>query len=640
MKNECHFGGIIGALNSNTTISNCSTNLDINISAIKDCYIGGIVGYDFSTAVTLEECSSTLKCTVGGEAETINIGGLCRNAGNINNCNAKTEIIVNENVTASVGGLTCFANTITNSNAILKTTSSTTPYIESIGGLAGSACMVEKCYAKVDLKTNCGAHYIGGLLGQSNNRNESGTLNWGYVRESYATGQMEFNTATYAGGLIGYARRNAISNVYSDVDIVGAYVSNCGELCYFNGGSNAYGWPLPTVTNSYSTGKIDLNGSEWIGFAPGCRAEDVTNSYYIPELLNKEKENYRGFEEAGQERTLEQIKKANNYENWDFSNTWKIAENVTLPYLLNNREDAVKVRDIQAKLNTQEEESQEQLTTVPEGYIGIYNQTDLANIKNDLRAKYILMKDITISGNFETIGQRSTQKFSGILDGNYHKISNLKIESDNLEVGMFGGLYGATVKNLELKNVNIMGTKTNQLWVGGLTGASWGSKIYGVTVTGKITADIMESTGTINIGGLIGTESYGTIVENCYCEVDLSGEYIGTAKLNYIGGISGNGGIVKKSSSKVEFSNQDISDIDYFGGIVGSDPKKIEECSSIVKINLENNEFKAHSLGGIVGSASSENSKIDACNATIEISAKTMPDYIGGIAGNFARNYN
>ncbi len=208
----------------------------------------------------------------------------------------------------------------------------------------------------------------------------------------------------------------------------------------------------------------------------------------------------------------------------------------------------------------------EHLTSVPEGYVGIYTKDDLDNIKLDLSGKYILMNDIVFTeedyaegGSFynsgkgwEPIGTISTP-FKGTFDGNCYSIVNLQINNPNeTHQGLFGYIYTATVKRLTLANANIIGGS----YIGGIIGeAEYGSKINNcifsgivqgencvggiagqVTVWGNaygyyssITVEKCANTGTINgvrqVGGIVGfTQSYSSYnygatyvyVKNCF----------------------------------------------------------------------------------------------------------------------------
>ncbi len=107
-------------------------------------------------------------------------------------------------------------------------------------------------------------------------------------------------------------------------------------------------------------------------------------------------------------------------------------------------------------------------TTVPEGYIGIYNEEDFANIAKDLSGNYILMVDMT-DKTYTIIGS-STKTFTGILDGNYHTISNLNISMSTQYVGLFGYINSGTVKKLTLENETVKGGSAQDTYIGGLVG--------------------------------------------------------------------------------------------------------------------------------------------------------------------------
>ena len=75
-----------------------------------------------------------------------------------------------------------------------------------------------------------------------------------------------------------------------------------------------------------------------------------------------------------------------------------------------------------------------QETSVPDGYTGIYNIADLSGIRNNPSGKYILMNDIDMTedtkkgGDWDSgMGWTPIEEFSGVLDGNGHKIIGMNI---------------------------------------------------------------------------------------------------------------------------------------------------------------------------------------------------------------------
>jgi len=147
--------------------------------------------------------------------------------------------------------------------------------------------------------------------------------------------------------------------------------------------------------------------------------------------------------------------------------------------------------------------------TVPAGYAPIYTPQDLDNIRNDLAGKYILMNDIDMSGwgNWVLIGanERQTEDgddwdvFTGVFDGNSHKIRNLTCAGGNA-AALFVGIAGkGIVKNLYLIDVTI--TATN--YASGLAMVAMGeATILNCSISGSITAEH-------GAGGIVARAIYG-----------------------------------------------------------------------------------------------------------------------------------
>ena len=173
---------------------------------------------------------------------------------------------------------------------------------------------------------------------------------------------------------------------------------------------------------------------------------------------------------------------------------------------------------------------------VPAGYKAIRTPQDLKNIANDPSGNYILMDDIDLSetrkgGSLDVngCGWEPLPEFSGTLDGNGYKISNLTIYNckDGANLGLFESLESADIKHLGITDVNISsGTHTAQN-VGSIAGEAhvspnasiyefWGAVISNTYVTGKITGKSSYA------GGLIGN-AYRSYVYECYANIEMSG---------------------------------------------------------------------------------------------------------------------
>jgi hypothetical protein len=295
-------------------------------------------------------------------------------------------------------------------------------------------------------------------------------------------------------------------------------------------------------------------------------------------------------------------------------------------------------------------------------YIPITNAQEFSNIRNNLSGNYRLMNDIDLDSiEWQPIGT-ATSPFTGTLDGNEFTISNLKITTSQVYVGLFG-YNGGLIKNLSLSDVNIN-------VVGGLS-----SKIYGGAFVGY-NSGILENLDTMNgtitiksrggndgyIGGMVGfsVAPFGLI--NLKNRLDVRGDLT-----NATGGIFGYltnlsiasnflnyGKIVGQSSvggigGEFYFNNQDnanlqslqnygeINGYSSVGGIFGKSRNlnlRMSTNFGIIKGYLEGNGSKIFGVGGIVGTSDS--------NLVISSSVNQGNVYgnsgIGGLIGYSAGN--
>jgi hypothetical protein len=146
---------------------------------------------------------------------------------------------------------------------------------------------------------------------------------------------------------------------------------------------------------------------------------------------------------------------------------------------------------------------------------------DPTDNKYKITGKYYLISDIEIPDGVEWIPIGATSvsdtdpaAFVGKFDGRGYSIKNLTIGKSGYYTfkGLFSRLKGATVKNLNLENVDIKGSSP----VGGVAGAFYGgTTIERVSVTGSILAS------GVHVGGISGRSSQDfssnyNFVNNCY----------------------------------------------------------------------------------------------------------------------------
>lgn len=117
-------------------------------------------------------------------------------------------------------------------------------------------------------------------------------------------------------------------------------------------------------------------------------------------------------------------------------------------------------------------------------------------------------KDIYLQADldFSNKNMSYSSSYSGQIIGNGHTISNISLNSlDELasdkrpQFGFFGTLYGATIKDLKIENVNIyVETKIQvEIYIGTLAGTIINSTIENVSISGNLT--ISETQDKINL---------------------------------------------------------------------------------------------------------------------------------------------
>ena len=173
----------------------------------------------------------------------------------------------------------------------------------------------------------------------------------------------------------------------------------------------------------------------------------------------------------------------------------------------------------------------------------ITNEDELFDVRNDLSANYKLMADLDLTEwiaeespkqGWAPIGN-STTPFKGVFDGNYHSIKGLTIKrADEDEVGLFGRINQATIKNTAIINPYIQGKSC----VGSLVGAALFTAEYyiqnNVCLGGSIN-------GSDYVGGIIGRSFFGSlpyIYTSCYIKGNYASCSI-NASSNCVGGIIG-----------------------------------------------------------------------------------------------------
>ncbi|SDT87116.1 filamentous hemagglutinin family N-terminal domain-containing protein [Verrucomicrobium sp. GAS474] len=138
-----------------------------------------------------------------------------------------------------------------------------------------------------------------------------------------------------------------------------------------------------------------------------------------------------------------------------------------------------------------------------------------ANASGAAAANYSLNQSIDLaSASWTPIGS-STTPFTGIFDGNSKTISNIVVSGGNGSnyLGFFGYVQGGTVSNVTLQNISVTSTATTgTVNIGGLIGYADSAKISGVSFSGSTNTVTSTSGASSNAGGLVGVAAGTTSV--------------------------------------------------------------------------------------------------------------------------------
>ena len=193
--------------------------------------------------------------------------------------------------------------------------------------------------------------------------------------------------------------------------------------------------------------------------------------------------------------------------------------------------------------------------------------------------KFELARDIDMSGiDFRGIGVDEQNSFKGTFDGCGYVISNLKINTTENNVGLFGCTNKASIENLGLENCDMSGSG----YIGGLVGLSISSKISNSYCSGMVS-------GSGQVGGVVG-ESRSSHIKNLY----FKGEVVGTA--GHVGGISGClrvGGTFENCYSEGSVTGGGY----YTGGLAGANYDGVPVNKSFSSCDVVGNS----SVGGLIG---------------------------------------
>ncbi len=396
---------------------------------------------------------------------------------------------------------------------------------------------------------NSEAEYVGlfGYMGEMGAVNGA-VKNIGIIN-SYFKGLM------FVGGVVGYAQGVTITNCYNTSTVVGQN---------YAGGMAGYA-EESTVANCYSTGVID--GNDGIGMIGWIMNVTVDNCYYLDTSCYIGIGNGSDAEGSIEAKTSEEFASgevAYLLQGEQTDDIWgqkigtdelpvlggdkvyygytSCADDATAVYTNDSNVASGNIHNFVNGFCTICEAYEPATDENEDGIYEIGNAGQLywfADKVNNDNANYgsanaILTSDIVVNEGEMTststdarawtpIGKRTQETigYSGSFDGQNFTVSGLYCnDSKAAEVGMFGVLYGGSVKNIGVINSYFNGDG----YVGGVVGWNNISEVTNCYNTGVVN-------GSWSTGGVVGYNYYSTL-SNCYNTGAVSSE-------NYIGGVAG-----------------------------------------------------------------------------------------------------
>lgn len=241
----------------------------------------------------------------------------------------------------------------------------------------------------------------------------------------------------------------------------------------------------------------------------------------------------------------------------------------------------------------------------------IYDENDwnaFADIVNSgtSDASAVLMADFTATADFVQI----YSEFSGIFDGKGHTITGLT-------TSMFDYVYGGTVKNLTVKEVNITE------YVGYYSVGAIADDLVGGIVDNCIAEGGSINVSGSSVGGVVGYISKGAVVSNCVNNADVSA----TKQVGGVVGVVNDGSVYNCANNGSVTAEEDMA-----GGIAGDVYPDEEKTAKIYNSYNTGSVSADEYAGGIAGQIVAYGASV-AFHSIYNTGAISGRNVIGGIAG-------
>ena len=520
---------------------------------------------------------------------------------------------------------------------------------ESVGGLIGNSYCgrISNCYSSSHVS---GGKCIGGLVGTIDSFFAFHAAIPTAILNCYSSSSVSGDNAV--GGLVGVITISTFAGGSSpgsppDQELLPASIQNCYAIGSVKGNARAgglVGSNLGGITTSYSTGIVE--GNESVGGFVGENWGPVYDCFWDTQTSGQTSS------AAGEGKTTVELQMASTFFDWGGCGDepiWTIEEGNDYPrlYWENRLGEILTVPSLSGLLlgsGTTDDpyliHTPEELNLVAEA---LCNWDKCFRLVADIDLSDFVYEAALIAPDRDeaTYGFQGIP-FTGVFDGNGHKISHLMINGKSY-LGLFGKIdQGAKITNLGLEVVDVNGIGN---YVGGLVGRNSYGSITTSYSTGTITGDysvgglvglnfngstaMSYSTATVNgigsrVGGLVGLNSYGSSITTSYSTSIVTGS-------GSVGGLVGfSGGTVAMSystgsvSSTTTVSSERILYVGHIGGLVGTNAGSVAKSYSTATVNGLAN------IGGLVGS---NEGSIATSYSTGSISGD---ENVGGLVG---RNY-
>lgn len=465
--------------------------------------------------------------------------------------------------------------TATSGTSIKNVHTNTGSYVSASSNVGGLVGLLKDgstiSYSSVTASSiNASVDYVGGLVGKVEGDNNT------KVSRSWTSSDVDVAGNAFVGGLIGMLENARAEDSYADADAIAT--ASPGNPIYLGGlvGKTK----SATLNRTYSAGTV--TGNMYLMGGLVGETENTTIQHSFASVANS------GGGIFGEDANSILPTLANNYyDATKTSNTCSQASagtedncgpapNFDASYWLDQTKQPMASWDLFFTWNI-EPDSGSFPTLFAEGEHGTaewgggdgsqnnpYQISDcyqLWQMRDDLAASYRLTDDVycTNIDNFEPVGS-SSSAFSGTFDGSGYTVHDLTSDYDQDNVGLFGYVNDAVLKNVNTFNFILDGWDN----IGPLAGS-----IKGDTIVNNVHSEQTAAWGYGRAGGVIGhayDNSSITYVSASYANISGSG-----------GGYGGIVGMIEGNSDKVSVSRSFAATEVYIqagndavGGLVGS----------------------------------------------------------------------